>query len=147
MSASASSELAMLCFELHATSRAMTAVYRPLLEDLGLTYPQYLVMLLLWEAEPRGIKDMGRILELDSGTLSPLLRRLEDAGLVRRGRRAADEREVEVTLTPAGRVLQERARDVPRAIRDATGLTGEESKALRGRISALRAALHRARTP
>lgn len=141
----ASSELALLCFELHAASRAMTAVYRPLLEEIGLTYPQYLVMLLLWEGEPRGIKDVGHVLELDSGTLSPLLKRLEAAGLVRRDRRAADEREVEVTLTPEGRDLRERARHIPRAIERATNLTDEETEDLRGRLAGLRTALRLAR--
>jgi hypothetical protein len=81
-----SSRLALLCFGLHAASRAMTAVYRPILEELGLTYPQYLVMLLLWEDEPRLVKELGRTLELDSGTLSPLIKRLETAGGGARGR-------------------------------------------------------------
>ncbi|QIN80693.1 MarR family transcriptional regulator [Rubrobacter marinus] len=142
----ASSELALLCFGLHAASRAMTAVYRPLLEEVGLTYPQYLVMLLLWEDDPRGVKELGRVLELDSGTLSPLLKRLEAAGLVRRERRAADEREVEVTLTPEGRALRERARHIPRAIEQATGLSDEGIEELRVRLAELRAALRRAPT-
>lgn len=139
-----SSEVALLCFGLHAASRAMTAVYRPLLEELGLTYTQYLVMLLLWEDEPRLVKELGRTLELDSGTLSPLLKRLEAAGLVRRERRAADEREVEVTLTPEGRVLQERARHIPRAIERATNLSDGEIEDLRIRIADLRVSLRRA---
>lgn len=138
-----SSQLALLCFGLHAASRAMTAVYRPLLEEIGLTYPQYLVMLLLWEDEPRGVSELGRVLELDSGTLSPLLKRLEAAGLVRRERRTADEREVEVTLTPDGRALQERARHIPRAIERATNLSDEEIEDLRGRLNELRTALRR----
>ena len=140
----ASSELALLCFGLHAASRAMTAVYRPLLEDLGLTYTQYLVMLLLWEGEPRLVKEIGRVLELDSGTLSPLLKRLGAAGLVRRERRAADERAVEVTLTPEGRALKERARHIPRAIERATDLSDGEIEDLRARLDELRAALRRA---
>ena len=140
----ASSELALLCFGLHAASRAMTAVYRPLLEDLGLTYTQYLVMLLLWEGEPRLVKEIGRVLELDSGTLSPLLKRLEAAGLVRRERRAADERAVEVTLTPEGRALKEHARHIPRAIERATDLSDGEIEDLRARLDELRAALRRA---
>ena len=140
----ASSELALLCFGLHAASRAMTAVYRPLLEDIGLTYTQYLVMLLLWEDEPRLVKEIGRVLELDSGTLSPLLKRLEAAGLVRRERRATDEREVEVTLTQEGRALRERARNVPRAIERATNLSNEEIEDLRVRLTELRSALRQA---
>ena len=122
----------------------MTAVYRPLLEELGLTYTQYLVMLLLWEDEPRLVKEIGRVMELDSGTLSPLLKRLEAAGLVRRDRRPADEREVEVTLTPEGRALQERARHIPRAIERATNLSGEEIEVLRVRLTELRTALRHA---
>ena len=140
----ASSELALLCFGLHAASRAMTAVYRPLLEEVGLTYTQYLVMLLLWEDEPRLVKEIGRVLELDSGTLSPLLKRLEAAGLVRRERRATDEREVEVTLTAEGRALRERARHIPRAIERATNLSNEEIEDLRVRLTDLRAALRQA---
>ena len=137
------SELLLLCFGLHAASRAMTAVYRPLLEELGLTYPQYLVMLLLWEGEPRLVKELGQTLELDSGTLSPLLKRLEAAGLVRRERRVTDERAVEVTLTPEGRALQDRARHIPRAIERATNLSDEEIEDLRLRLSNLRSSLRR----
>ncbi len=144
MDKATSSRLALLCFELHAMSRAMTAVYRPLLEEIGLTYPQYLVMLLLWEEEPRLVKELGRTLELDSGTLSPLLKRLEAAGLVRRERRATDERAVEVTLTPDGRALQERARHIPRAIERATSLSNEEIEDLRGGLDDLRASLRQA---
>lgn len=144
MDGPASSELALLCFGLHAASRAMTAVYRPLLEDIGLTYTQYLVMLLLWEEEPRLVKEIGRVLELDSGTLSPLLKRLEAAGLVRRERRVTDEREVEVTLTQEGRALRERARHVPRAIERATNLSNEEIEDLRVRLTELRTALRQA---
>ena len=143
----AGSALALLCFGLHAASRAMTAVYRPLLEEIGLTYPQYLVMLLLWEDEPRRVNDLGHVLELDSGTLSPLLKRLEAAGLVRRERRAADEREVEVTLTTEGRALQERATHIPRTIERATNLSGEEIEALRARLTDLRAALRLTLSP
>lgn len=144
MDEATSSRLALLCFGLHAASRAMTAVYRSLLEEVGLTYPQYLVMLLLWEDEPRLVKELGRTLELDSGTLSPLIKRLETAGLVRRERRATDERAVEVTLTPEGRALQERARHIPRAIERATNLSNEEIEDLRGRLDDLRASLRRA---
>jgi DNA-binding MarR family transcriptional regulator len=140
----ASTDLALLCFGLHAASRAMTAVYRPLLEGLGLTYPQYLVMLLLWKGEPRLVKELGGVLELDSGTLSPLLKRLEAVGLIRRERRAEDERAVEVTLTPEGRALQERARHVPVAIERATKLSHEEIEDLRVKLAELRTALRRA---
>jgi DNA-binding MarR family transcriptional regulator len=132
----------MLCFELHAASRAMTAVYRPLLKDLGLTYPQYLVMVLLWEEEPRLVNELGRSLELDSGTLSPLLKRLESSGLILRRRRAADERELEVTLTEAGNELRERARQLPTAIERASGLSPDEMDELVGKLASLRASLY-----
>ena len=144
MNEATDSELVLLCFGLHAASRAMTAVYRPLLEGLGLTYTQYLVMLLLWEDEPRLVNELGRVLELDSGTLSPLLKRLEAAGLVRRERRATDERAVEVTLTPEGRALQQRARRIPRAIEQATDLSNGEIEDLRLKLADLRASLRRA---
>ena len=140
-SSPAKSDLVLLCFDLHAASRAMTAVYRPLLEEVGLTYPQYLVMLLLWKEEPRGVKNLGRALELDSGTLSPLLKRLEASGLVRRQRRTADEREVKVSLTPEGRALQEHTRHIPRAIARATDLSGGEIEGLRSQLSELRTTL------
>jgi DNA-binding MarR family transcriptional regulator len=132
----------MLCFELHAASRAMTAVYRPLLKDLGLTYPQYLVMVLLWEEEPRLVNELGRSLELDSGTLSPLLKRLEASGLILRQRRATDERELEVTLTEAGQTLRERARHLPTAIEQATGLSPDEMDEFVDKLASLRASLY-----
>ena len=134
----------MLCFELHAASRAMTAVYRPLLEDLGLTYPQYLVMLLLWERAPLRVHELGRELELDSGTLSPLLKRLENSGLIRRQRRTDDEREVEATLTSEGRSLADRASEVPTEIERATKLNPEESDELLRKLKELRASLRQA---
>jgi DNA-binding MarR family transcriptional regulator len=115
-----------LCFALYAASRAVTNRYRPLLEELGLTYPQYLVLLVLWEHDAVPIKDVGAALQLDYGTLTPLIKRLEAAGLVRRDRRPDDERTVQVTLTERGRALRERARAVPCAIGDAMGLTPAE---------------------
>jgi DNA-binding MarR family transcriptional regulator len=102
-----------LCFLFHRISRELTAAYRPLLADLGLTYPQYLVMLVLWEDDGLAVGEIGERLALDSGTLSPLLRRLEAAGLVHRVRDRSDERRVTVHLTPAGRDLEARAADVP----------------------------------
>lgn len=132
----------MLYFELHAASRAMTAVYRPLLQDLGLTYPQYLVMVLLWEREPRLVNELGQALELDSGTLSPLLKRLEASGLVLHRQREADERELEVALTGTGQELRARARHVPRATERSTGLSPAEMEELVGNLSSLRASLH-----
>ncbi|MER8060146.1 MULTISPECIES: MarR family transcriptional regulator [unclassified Streptomyces] len=115
-----------LCFALYAASRAVTARYRPLLDELGLTYPQYLVMLALWERDALSVGDLGGALQLESSTLSPLLKRLESAGLVRRERRPDDERSVTVRLTGSGGALRERARAVPLAIGDAMGLTAEQ---------------------
>ncbi|HEX2132717.1 MAG TPA: MarR family transcriptional regulator [Actinophytocola sp.] len=120
-----------VCFALYAASRAVTQLYRPLLDALGLTYPQYLVMLVLWEHGPTTVKELGRRLELDSGTLSPLLKRLAAAGLVTRRRLAADERSVEVRLTDAGEALRARATTVPRKVAGATGMTSRELQALR----------------
>ncbi|QHC31251.1 MULTISPECIES: MarR family winged helix-turn-helix transcriptional regulator [unclassified Streptomyces] len=115
-----------LCFALYAASRAVTARYRPLLDELGLTYPQYLVMLALWERDALSVSDLGGALQLESSTLSPLLKRLEAAGLVRRERRPHDERSVTVRLTGSGTALRDRARSVPLAIGGAMGLTPEQ---------------------
>jgi DNA-binding MarR family transcriptional regulator len=98
-----------LCFALYAASRAVTARYRPMLDELGLTYPQYLVMMLLWEEDHQTVGQLGAKLALDSGTLSPLLKRLTAAGLVTRHRRVEDERSVAIALTDEGRALKERA--------------------------------------
>ncbi|OXM52515.1 MarR family winged helix-turn-helix transcriptional regulator [Amycolatopsis alba] len=111
-----------LCFGLYAASRAVTALYRVVLDDLGLTYPQYLVMLALWEEDERLVKELGTVLSLDSGTLSPLLKRLEKSGLVRRDRRADDERSVRISLTEDGARLRDRASGIPKIIGDAMGL-------------------------
>ncbi|MER6183153.1 MarR family transcriptional regulator [Streptomyces sp. NPDC001652] len=115
-----------LCFALYAASRAVTARYRPLLDALQLTYPQYLVMLVLWEQDSISVRDLGTALQLESSTLSPLLKRLEANGLLRRERRPEDERSVSLTLTDAGAALRERAQTVPVAIGDAMGLTPEQ---------------------
>ena len=101
-----------LCFALYSASRAMTAAYRPILTAMNLTYPQYLVMLVLWEEDRVTVSRLGERLQLDSGTLSPLLKRLETNGFVRRERSAHDERLVDVTLTPAGRRLERKAQIV-----------------------------------
>ena len=102
-----------ICFRLYAASNLLTRLYRPVLTELGLTYPQYLVMLTLWESAPQSVGDIGERLYLDSGTLTPLLKRLEIAGLVSRERDTADERRVLVTLTKAGRALKQQAKKVP----------------------------------
>ncbi|MFR9797231.1 MarR family winged helix-turn-helix transcriptional regulator [Streptomyces sp. MS06] len=130
-----------ICFSLHAATRAFNGVYRVALKDLGLTYPQYLVMLVLWERGEQPVKKLGEHLRLDSGTLSPLLKRLESAGLVRRERSARDERSVDVRLTPEGRALREHALQVPRKIAAATGFDFDEMRDLRERLDRLTAAL------
>ncbi|MFD8676389.1 MarR family winged helix-turn-helix transcriptional regulator [Streptomyces seoulensis] len=130
-----------ICFSLNAASRAFNGVYRVLLKDLGLTYPQYLVMLVLWEHGALPVKQLGEHLRLDSGTLSPLLKRLEGAGLVRRERSASDERSVRVTLTGEGTALRERALEVPRRITAATGADPAEIGELRDRLDRLTGAL------
>ena len=133
-----------VCFALYSASRAATAVYRPVLEDLGLTYPQYLAMLVLWENEPRGVKELGDELGLDSGTLSPLLKRLEALGLVERRRSGEDERRVAVHLTPVGRSLSAKASSIPQRLADAAGLSAAELEQLRETLGKLTAALHAA---
>ncbi|MEV5848450.1 MarR family transcriptional regulator [Streptomyces sp. NPDC051985] len=115
-----------LCFALYAASRAVTARYRPLLDELGLTYPQYLVMLVLWDQDSVSVRELGTALQLESSTLSPLLKRLEASGLVSRERRPDDERSVAIRLTEEGARLRDRARTVPVAIGDAMGLTPEQ---------------------
>ncbi|WP_119295486.1 MarR family transcriptional regulator [Streptomyces sp. YIM 130001] len=130
-----------LCFSLQSASRAFSGVYRVLLKDLGLTYPQYLVMLVLWEEGEVSVKQLGERLRLDSGTLSPLVKRLEAAGLVRRERSARDERSVHVRLTDEGVALRERAVLVPRRIADATGFDLDDVRDLRARLDRLTSAL------
>ena len=120
-----------LCFALYAAQRAVTAAYRPLLDELGLTYPQYLVLLVLWERGETTVKELAGALKLDYGTVSPLLKRLEAAGLVRRERSARDERSVLVAVTGRGEELRERAARVPGALLTATGLGDPEVTRLR----------------
>jgi DNA-binding MarR family transcriptional regulator len=126
-----------VCFALYAASRAVTNLYRPLLEELGLTYPQYLVLLVLWERGDTTVKDLGAALMLDSGTLSPLLKRLAAAGLVRRDRRPDDERSVVVSLTPTGVQLRQRAVGIPARIAGATGIPLRDLAALRDTLGVL----------
>ena len=111
-----------MCFALCTASRAVTALYRTLLDELGLTYPQYLVMLVLWERGASPIKDLASALHTDYGTLSPLLKRLEVAGFLRRQRRSDDERSVEIVLTDVGTALRHQAEGIPSVIGDAMGL-------------------------
>jgi DNA-binding MarR family transcriptional regulator len=132
-----------LCFALYAASRAVTNRYRPMLDELGLTYPQYLVMLVLWERDAVPIKQVGAALQLDYGTLTPLIKRLEAAGWVRRERRPDDERTVEVSLTEQGRGLRERARGVCAAMGDAMGLAPDEAADARAMLRRLAANVSR----
>jgi len=130
-----------LCFAVYAAAHAFNATYKPLLEPLGLTYPQYLAMLVLWQEDGVTVSHIGGRLGLDSGTLTPLLKRLEGAGLLSRIRDAADERQVRITLTAAGRALKQKAKGIPPELLCATGLTLAEIGALRGRLEALAANL------
>ncbi|MFE0131239.1 MarR family winged helix-turn-helix transcriptional regulator [Streptomyces sp. NPDC059037] len=123
-----------LCFALYAAQRAVTSAYRPVLDELGLTYPQYLVMLVLWERGEIPVKELAAALHLDYGTVSPLLKRLEAAGLLRRERAAHDERSVLVHVTEQGADLRSRATAVPQALLSGAGLKGDEVARLRGEL-------------
>ena len=111
-----------VCFALAVASRSVIGVYRPLLEPMGLTHPQYLVMLALWERSPRSVKDIGSSLRLDPATLSPLLKRLEALGYVTRQRNSADERQLQVELTRSGKALRKKAEKIPPAVVERLGL-------------------------
>lgn len=132
-----------LCFALYSASLAMTKVYKPLLAPLGLTYPQYLVMLALWEDDAQSVSALGERLALDSGTLTPLLKRLEAQGQLSRARDAQDERRVIVRLTDAGRKLKAAARSVPPRIARSTGCELGEIVALTRQLTSVRDALAR----
>ncbi len=134
-----------LCFAVYAAAQAFNATYKPLLEPMGLTYPQYLTMLVLWEKDGVTVTAIGDALGLDSGTLTPLLKRLESAGLVARVRDAADERQVRITLTPAGRSLRQKARGIPAKLLCASGMSLQEVKALHGTLGKLAGNLKAAR--
>ena len=127
-----------LCFALYSTSLAMTRIYKPLLGELGITYPQYLALLVLWETDGLSVSALGERLFLDSGTLTPLLKRLESTGLVSRLRAVDDERRVHITLTPAGHALKARAAAIPGCILNATQCPVPELVALTRQVQALR---------
>jgi MarR family transcriptional regulator, organic hydroperoxide resistance regulator len=133
-----------LCFALHTASRAMTGCYRPLLDGIGLTYSQYAVMLVLWEHESVSLGTLCARLQLDTGTLSPLLKRLEAEGLVVKRRRAEDERTVQLTLTGRGRELREEAAAIQARVQEATGLGSADLATLRADLQALAARLRAA---
>ena len=127
-----------LCFALYSTSLAMTKLYKPLLEELGLTYPQYLAMLVLWEQDGLTVSELGERLYLDSGTLTPLLKRMEAAGLVSRLRAVQDERRVHITLTAAGRKLKDKAAKIPGCILSATQCSIPELVSLTQQVQSFR---------
>lgn len=133
-----------LCFAVYSTAHAFNRFYKPMLDRLGLTYPQYLVMLVLWEEDGLPVNEIGARLFLDSGTLTPLLKRLEAAGLVKRTRSSRDERQVIVALTAQGEGLKEKARSIPPAILAASECSVAELVTLRGEIVKLRDRLNAA---
>ncbi len=143
----------LLCFDLYAASRAVTACYRPLLEPLGLTYPQYLVMVVLWQRQSCSVKELAADLQLDYGTLTPLLRRLETNGLISRERNAKDDRSVTIGLTDQGAALRRPGQRVHQEICQALGLTAAQAAELQTTLRTLAAAagglsqLHPTRRP
>jgi len=141
----------MLCFTVYSTAHAFNRAYKPLLDALGLTYPQYLAMFALWEHDNLSVKELSDLLRLDSGTLTPLLKRLEAMGLVRRARDPNDERSVRISLTPAGTEMKCKERSVHEGLIGACGHTAEEMKAITAQLARVRdlldAAAKRANTP
>jgi DNA-binding MarR family transcriptional regulator len=130
-----------LCFAMYSANHAFNRVYQPLLKGLGLTYPQFIAMILLWEQNDQTVGDLGRKLYLQSNTLTPMLKRLETLGYISRRRDSADERQVRINLTEAGRKLQQRASDIVQSVRDATGLRDEQVTKLKEAVDALRRTL------
>ena len=129
-----------VCFALSVAARSVVAVYRPLLEPMGLTHPQYLVMLALWQHAPLSVRELSKLLQLDPGTLSPLLKRLEAIGYLRRERDRADERSLAVTLTPEGQELRNRAMEIPPAVVQRLGLPIEDLHRLHASLTQVIAA-------
>jgi DNA-binding MarR family transcriptional regulator len=134
----------MVCFSLYAASRATTQLYRTLLEPWGLTYPQYLVLVALWREGEQSVSSLGELLQLDSGTLSPLLRRMEQGGLVVKERRSHDERVVTVAIGPRGAALRTELAHVPSRIAAATGVQGGDGEALIRTLQQITASMHAA---
>lgn len=131
-----------LCFSLYSASLAMTKAYRPLLTEVGLTYPQYLVMLVLWERDNLSVSSLGEILFLDSGTLTPLLKRMESMKLLVRQRSSEDERQVDIVLSSQGRKLKTKIEHIPHFIMSQTECNLEEIKSLTGKLKKLRTSLN-----
>ena len=129
-----------VCFALSVAARSVVAVYRPLLEPMGLTHPQYLVMLALWQYAPLSVRRLSELLQLDPGTLSPLLKRLEAIGYLRRERDHSDERSLAITLTPEGRALRERAEQIPPAVVQRLGMPVEDLRHLHAALTQVIAA-------
>lgn len=136
-----------LCFSLYSASLAMTKLYKPLLDALALTYPQYLVMLVLWEADGPSVSSLGDRLNLDSGTLTPLLKRMESAGWLVRQRSSEDERRVHVWLSPTGQQLQTQAAFIPECVVSQSGMPLAELVSLNRKVQQLRNAMQAAPTP
>lgn len=128
----------MICFSLYAATHAMQHAYKPLLEALGLTYPQYLVLVALWSADGQTVGQLGQVLQLESNTLTPLLKRMEAQGLVTRARDSRDERQVRVSLSAAGREMQARAAAIPGCILEKSGMSLAALTALRDQVNSLR---------
>ena len=128
----------MICFALYSANHAMQRTYGSLLEGVGLTYPQYLVLIALWSEDGQSVGQIGRALQLESNTLTPLLKRVEALGLVTRTRSVADERQVIVALTDAGRAMQARVTHIPACIAECSGMTLDALFALRDQVNALR---------
>ena len=129
-----------VCFALSVAARSVVAIYRPLLEPMGLTHPQYLVMLALWQHAPLSVRDLSRLLQLDPGTLSPLVKRLEAIGYLRRERDPADERSLAITLTESGRALRSQAEQIPPAVVSRLGLPIEDLQRLHASLTQVIAA-------
>lgn len=131
-----------LCFAFYSVSHAFSRAYRQFLDPLGLTYPQYVVLLVLWEQDDLTVKEIGDRLFLDSGTLTPLLKRLESAGHIRRTRDKKDERQVRISLTETGHFLRNRAEEIPKKVGCVLGLSFDEVRALAEQVAKLRSRLH-----
>jgi len=131
-----------LCFAFYSVSHAFSRAYRQFLDPLGLTYPQYVVLLVLWEQDDLTVKEIGDRLFLDSGTLTPLLKRLEAAGHIRRTRDKKDERQVRISLTASGRALREKAEEIPKQVGCVLGLSFDEVRAFTEQVAKLRGRLH-----
>ncbi|RCS22550.1 MarR family transcriptional regulator [Phyllobacterium salinisoli] len=133
----------LLCFSIYSAGHAFNQLYRPMLDEIGLTYPQYLVLVALWSRDGRTVKELGKLLYLDSSTLTPLLKRMESAGLITRTRNMQDERQVLLHLTNEGRAFQARAAHVSQCVQEAVGLDAETVRKVQMAIDAIRDGIHK----